>query len=335
MATYKGIKGVKVQSKASDPTASEADGTVWYNTTTSALKYAIQGAGAWASGGATNTGIDAGGYCGIQTAAMYFGGRGGAPITTAVDTSETYNGTAWTETGDLPTGVYQNAGFGTTTAAVSRGGMHTGNVPTTNTFEWDGTSWTAGGAGVNSSRNIHGTGTQTTGLTAGGSPGPYSLKSETYNGTAWAETNDLNLARWALPLVGTSTAALGVGGTMAPDNGATTTQDWDGTCWSTNPASLNEGKATAAAAGTTTAALQFGGYASGGTTTPTGATESYNGTTWTAVGSLGTARDSILGGQASANTAAIAFGGQIGTTVSTLTEEYNDPVYTIKTVTVS
>ena len=33
MATYKGIKGVKVVTKASDPTASEADGTVWYNST--------------------------------------------------------------------------------------------------------------------------------------------------------------------------------------------------------------------------------------------------------------------------------------------------------------
>ena len=31
MATYKGIKGVKVVTKASDPTASEAEGTVWYN----------------------------------------------------------------------------------------------------------------------------------------------------------------------------------------------------------------------------------------------------------------------------------------------------------------
>ena len=37
MATYKGIKGVKVQSLASDPTLVE--GQVWYNTTTYALKF--------------------------------------------------------------------------------------------------------------------------------------------------------------------------------------------------------------------------------------------------------------------------------------------------------
>ncbi len=39
MATYKGIKGVKVVTKATDPTASEAAGTVWYNSTSpTALK---------------------------------------------------------------------------------------------------------------------------------------------------------------------------------------------------------------------------------------------------------------------------------------------------------
>ena len=333
MATYKGIQGYTVQKLSSDPTASEAAGQLWYNSTSGKFKVGTAGAGAWASGGATNTGIDAGGYCGIQTAAMYFGGRGGAPITTAVDTSETYNGTAWTETADLTVAVYQNAGFGTSTSAASCGGMNAANATNDNTFEYNGTSWSAANDMQQHGKNFHGTGTQTAGMRAGGSPPPYSQYTELYNGTSWTAVNALNVPRWALPLAGTTTAALGIGGTMAPDNGATTVEDWDGSCWSTNPASLNEGKQTAAGAGTTTAALQYGGYAAGGSTTPTGATESYNGTTWTAVGSLGTARDSILGGQASANTAAVAFGGQIGTTVSTLTEEYNDPVYTIKTVT--
>ena len=39
MATYKGIRGSKVQSLASDPTASESVGRVWYNTTSNVLKY--------------------------------------------------------------------------------------------------------------------------------------------------------------------------------------------------------------------------------------------------------------------------------------------------------
>ena len=36
MATYKGIKGFKVQSLASDTTV---EGQVWYNTTTNLLKF--------------------------------------------------------------------------------------------------------------------------------------------------------------------------------------------------------------------------------------------------------------------------------------------------------
>tara|TARA_R100001244_G_scaffold24121_3_gene24605 strand:- start:208 stop:360 length:153 start_codon:yes stop_codon:yes gene_type:complete len=38
MATYKGIKGVKVQSLASDPSPL-IEGMVWYNTTTGLLKF--------------------------------------------------------------------------------------------------------------------------------------------------------------------------------------------------------------------------------------------------------------------------------------------------------
>ena len=36
---------------------------------------------------------------------------------------ETYDGTSWTETADIPANKYQNAGFGTTTAAISAGGL--------------------------------------------------------------------------------------------------------------------------------------------------------------------------------------------------------------------
>ena len=38
MATYREIKGYKVQSLASDP-SSPLEGQVWYNTTTNLLKY--------------------------------------------------------------------------------------------------------------------------------------------------------------------------------------------------------------------------------------------------------------------------------------------------------
>ena len=53
MAEYKGIKGFKVQSLASDPTVNE--GQIWYNTASYALKYDAVGAGSWSSAPVVNT----------------------------------------------------------------------------------------------------------------------------------------------------------------------------------------------------------------------------------------------------------------------------------------
>ena len=97
MATYKGIKGVRVVTKSSDPTASEAAGTVWYNSTSpTALKYAIEGAGAWAAANALNTARGGGASGGTQSACWF---AGGGPGVTGAD-METYNGTSWTELGN-------------------------------------------------------------------------------------------------------------------------------------------------------------------------------------------------------------------------------------------
>jgi hypothetical protein len=78
-----------------------------------------------------------------------------------------------------------------------------------------------------------------------------------------------------------------------------------------------------AGAGTQTAALAFGGRYP----PTTGATEEYDGTTWTtSPGSLNTARY-LLGG-AGTQTAALAFGGQPGTGYTTATEEYDGSTWT-------
>jgi hypothetical protein len=46
MATYKGIQGYTVQNLSSDPTASEAVGQLWYNSTSGSFKIGTQGAAA-------------------------------------------------------------------------------------------------------------------------------------------------------------------------------------------------------------------------------------------------------------------------------------------------
>jgi hypothetical protein len=72
--------------------------------------------------------------------------------------------------------------------------------------------------------------------------------------------------------------------------------------WATG-GSLNTAREKLGGAGTQTAALAFGGIAPA----LTGATESYNGTTWTELNSLNTARRSL--GGAGTQTAALGFGG--------------------------
>jgi hypothetical protein len=59
---------------------------------------------------------------------------------------------------------------------------------------------------------------------------------------------------------------------------------------------------------------------------PTGATEEYDGSAWTAGGSLNTARNAVAG--AGIQTAALAFGGYTPPTVTAATEEYDGTSWT-------
>ena len=103
-------------------------------------------------------------------------------------------------------------------------------------------------------------------------------------------------------------------GGLVPPSGARTTavEEYDGTSWTTSPASLATARGEAGRAGTTSAALMFGGYIATGVTA---ATEEYTksanvitGAAWASGGNLNTARRFIDGAGAS-QTAGIAFGG--------------------------
>jgi hypothetical protein len=73
--------------------------------------------------------------------------------------------------------------------------------------------------------------------------------------------------------------------------------------------SLNTARRALAGCRYSNSSLAFGGY--DGTDTVTGATEEYNGSTWTSSpGSLNTARNALAG--AGTQTAALAFGGTTG-----------------------
>ena len=334
MATYKGIKGVKVVTKATDPTASEATGTVWYNSTSpSALKYSIEGAGAWSAGGTLNNGIRGAGGTGTITAALK---AGGMPPTGPVAESavcETYDGTSWTAVGALVLGRPFPVTFGTTTAAITATGYNNGtNATYANSETWNGSAWTET-ADVNSPRayaSCANQGTTTAGLIfAGAGPGvsPPLGVTESYNGTSYTEENDMNTARKIAGGGGTSTAAFIAGG--SPPIGVLHEQ-WNGTSWSEKN-NLNTARYTMGSSGTTTSALIFAGT---GDPPLYALTEQWNGTSWTEVGDLGTARERPARGTGASGTSALCIGGSVPPAY-TLTEEWADPVYTIKTVTVS
>ena len=116
MATYKSIKGFKVQTLASDPLASGVAGATW------------------SSGGNMNTARRFTAGFGIQTSAISAGGL----TTTQVANSETYNGTNWTETANLNTARESLAGAGTNTAALAFGGEISGVTAVTEEFSVSG-----------------------------------------------------------------------------------------------------------------------------------------------------------------------------------------------------
>ena len=121
MSEYKGIKGFQVQTRTEDP--------VPYAQALADNPYA----GAWGSGGTMNTARRYLGGCGIQTAALGIAGYvgGGTPGYRAL--VEQYDGTSWTESGDLG----QTAGEGRgNSQSIASGMAKLDNPGKSQTEEW-------------------------------------------------------------------------------------------------------------------------------------------------------------------------------------------------------
>ena len=336
MANYKGIKGFKVQSLASDPTASASTaGQVWYNTTSNTLKVALDGGapiGTWASGGTKNTIINDGAGAGSNTAGLAFGGA--APGADGTADTETYNGTSWTEVNNLNAGRRSNSGTGSQTAALCIAGGEAPNF-TAAVEDYNGTSWTEVAA-LNLARgyNPGSSGTITAALCIGGkcdtpSPSTTTAAVEDYNGTCWTEVNALNAARYNGAGAGVQSSTLYAGG----QNGSpslTTNEIYNGTSWS-EEAVLNTGRHALGGTGdTNTNVLVFGG-----TSPETGKTEFWNGTAWTEVADLAAPTEDFTSSAPGGGTSALKGSGNVNGVRSGATESWNAAAYQTKTVTIS
>ena len=207
---------------------------------------------------------------GTQTAALW---GGGSPSSSG---SFEYNGASWTAGGAMTFAGrdFTGGGVGLQTAALQIGGfISPGNLSDV-MQEYNGTSWsnipqtfpTAADTG-----GFGSCGTQTAALSSGGSGN--NTNNLSWNGASWTTENSLNIGVSAQVQTGTSTLAVCVSGHPAnPPSYSNEIQTWDGTNWSTSPATLGSGRAQAAGGGTTTSA-----WVAAGAPGPLTSTEIYSG----------------------------------------------------------
>ena len=320
MATYQDIKGLKVKYLSADPGTLRA-GEVWYNSTTGTLKGVVS-FGAWSSSSPISTARYGSGQGGTATAGFIVSG-GPAP---KVQTEE-FNGTGWSTGEDVSVDSYFGGGAGTLTAGLYSGGEYPPGGNTDRTIEYDGTNWTTVTAYPQALKMIASCGTQTSALYATGvlQPPAGAKQTETreYNGSAWISGGAYPTGIQAGNMTGaSSTSAILMGGsTISPSLSANT---YNGTAWAAAP-DANSAAQSCGSSGIETSAIFFGGGPGYLT-----ATQSFDGSTWTTEGALGTGVASLpTGPMTAASTNAFKVGGAESPDITTSVEEFNKSINTV------
>ena len=169
MAEYKDIHGTTIRNSAGN-LAGAKKGELFYDSTNRDFKYQfpnVTTAGAFRTGGNLNSSRSESGAAGASnTAGLAFGGYSG---TATLAINESYNGSSWTEVGDLNTTRFAHTGAGIQTSAITFGGYDGSNY-TDNTETWNGSSWTELADLASAKSNNSGSGSAFAGLSIGGPP---------------------------------------------------------------------------------------------------------------------------------------------------------------------
>ena len=107
------------------------------------------------------------------TSAVIFAGSNPPPVpspTPADASTETWNGSSWTEVNEMNTGRSAPGSFGTATSCIAASGYSGGFVE--NVEIWNGTSWTEINSMGTDGSNLSASGTTVAGLIFGGNPQP-------------------------------------------------------------------------------------------------------------------------------------------------------------------
>ena len=174
---------------------------------------------------------------GTQTLALMAGG-GTTPPTTGITASEEWDGSNWSVAGVMNTARYGMFTGGTQTQAVCAGGSGPG-TQYDDTEEYDGTNWTTVTLmPANRGNGTSGADLQTDMYCVGGSPGNLAT-SVVYDGTNWTSGASLSGdgRRGQGGAMATSTGPGFVTcGETATVNPITTTEEWNGTAFSSSTA---------------------------------------------------------------------------------------------------
>ena len=158
-----------------------------------------------------------------------------------------WNGSSWSSSTALPSTRYGMGGVGNgSDDYMAAGGAHAngGYFPQTTSFYWNGSSWSTEGAvnwtpGTASETGHWGSSTDDWYATTD----PSNNNIYSYNGSTWStDPATFPVSTASRTIWGTSSIGTSTGGPTGP---ATTTQTWDGTSWSTSPASSNHNHASA------------------------------------------------------------------------------------------
>ena len=282
------------------------------------------------------------GSLGTTTAGLVFGGTG--PGVIRADT-ELWNGSSWSESGNLSDSRGSGESFGTQTACVTTGGYNDFSPPywTNATEEFNGSSWTAGTATPLNTANGCGVGTSTAGIIIGQQEQPgnsYPSKAtvtqtRNYDGTSWSNGGVINMATNVASVAGTASACRKAGGASPAPASYTNTEEWDNTTWTTGP-SLVSDLSYGGGSGTSTAAVYAGGQTPPGNLTTVQEVNksiaTISAAAWASGGTLNTAR--YYGGSAGTQTANAYFGGEAGPGITGATELYNGSTWTTSPATI-
>jgi len=191
-------------------------------------------------------------------------------------------------------------------------------------------TWATGG-NMNTGRfnTASGFGTQTAAAVTGGlTPADdYTNNVEEYNGTSWTEVNNTSRDKFSSAnSTGTQTAGLLCGGYIEPADAITNaTEEYDGTNWTSGgdyPVAVNQAQLV----GIQTAALFVSGVTPPGLV---GLCNTYNGSSWTEIAEINTARKFGTIGGGTTTSAVIGSGvAPPGLTILTNTEIWNGSSWT-------